>query len=49
MFRAAKRLSAQHRLGLTGTPVQNDAADLWALFDFLAPGLLGECSLSPGQ
>ncbi|KAL4458077.1 hypothetical protein ABPG75_012942 [Micractinium tetrahymenae] len=40
---AAKRagLAAQHRLLLSGTPVQNSVAELWALFDFLMPGLLG--------
>lgn len=40
---AAKRagLAAQHRLLLSGTPVQNNVAELWSLFDFLMPGLLG--------
>lgn len=39
--RAIKRLSAEWRLALTGTPVENRLADLWSLFDFLNPGLLG--------
>lgn len=38
---AAKRVSAQHRLILSGTPIQNDVLELWALFDFLMPGFLG--------
>jgi SNF2 family DNA or RNA helicase len=39
--RAVKALSARHRLILTGTPVENSLADLWSLFDFINPGLLG--------
>jgi superfamily II DNA or RNA helicase len=39
--RAAKSLRARVRLALTGTPVENRLGDLWSLFDFLAPGLLG--------
>jgi superfamily II DNA or RNA helicase len=38
----ARGLRAQHRLGLTGTPMENHLGELWALFDFIAPGLLGE-------
>jgi hypothetical protein len=38
----ARRLRAQHRLCLTGTPMENHLGELWALFDFIAPGLLGE-------
>ena len=37
----AKKLRAQARIILTGTPVENRLADLWSLFDFLNPGLLG--------
>lgn len=40
--RAAKRLKASHRLCITGTPVENHLGELWALFDFLNPGLLGD-------
>ncbi|KAG1666532.1 hypothetical protein FOA52_014429 [Chlamydomonas sp. UWO 241] len=36
-----KRVVAQHRLLLSGTPVQNNALELWSLFDFLMPGFLG--------
>ena len=39
--RAVRRLKAQSRIALTGTPVENRLGDLWALFDFLNPGLLG--------
>ena len=39
--RAVKELKAAGRFALTGTPVENRAADLWSIFDFLNPGLLG--------
>jgi superfamily II DNA or RNA helicase len=39
--RAVKRLSSQWRLALTGTPVENRLSDLWSIFDFINPGLLG--------
>ncbi|MGB7046629.1 MAG: DEAD/DEAH box helicase, partial [Methylocella sp.] len=39
--RAAKALKADARLALTGTPVENHLGDLWSIFDFLNPGLLG--------
>ena len=39
--KAVKRLQADARIVLTGTPVENRLADLWSLFDFLCPGLLG--------
>ncbi|XP_067936864.1 TATA-binding protein-associated factor 172-like [Watersipora subatra] len=38
---AVKRLNCNHRLILTGTPVQNNTLELWSLFDFLMPGYLG--------
>lgn len=38
---AAKRLRAQHRLVLTGTPVENSVSDLWSIMDFLMPGYMG--------
>ena len=38
---AVKRLQAQHRLLLSGTPIQNNVLELWSLFDFLMPGFLG--------
>jgi superfamily II DNA or RNA helicase len=39
--RAVKRLIAQTRIALTGTPVENRLGDLWSIFDFTHPGLLG--------
>ncbi len=39
--RAVKRLHARSRIALTGTPVENRLTDLWSIFDFINPGLLG--------
>ena len=39
--RIVKSLKGNHRLALTGTPVENRLSDLWSLYDFLTPGLLG--------
>ncbi len=39
--RAVKNVKATARLALTGTPVENRIGDLWSLFDFINPGLLG--------
>ncbi len=39
--RTVKTLKADARLALTGTPVENRLGDLWSIFDFLNPGLLG--------
>ncbi len=39
--RAAKRLPAGVRFALTGTPIENRLSELWSIFDFLMPGLLG--------
>jgi non-specific serine/threonine protein kinase len=39
--RTAKQLRARARLALTGTPVENRLGDLWSIFDFVNPGLLG--------
>jgi SNF2 family DNA or RNA helicase len=39
--RAAKKLNAQARFALTGTPIENRLGDLWSIFDFINPGLLG--------
>ncbi|MBX7112899.1 MAG: DEAD/DEAH box helicase [Myxococcaceae bacterium] len=38
---AAKRLKARARIALTGTPIENRLMDLWSMFDFINPGLLG--------
>ncbi len=39
--RAVKKLQAVNRIIMTGTPMENHLGDLWSLFDFLNPGLLG--------
>jgi hypothetical protein len=39
--RVAKTLDAATRIALTGTPVENRLSDLWSIFDFTHPGLLG--------
>jgi len=42
--KSARLLNAAHRLVLSGTPVQNHLGDLWSLFEFLNPGMLGAVS-----
>ncbi len=42
--KAVKKLSAQSKVVLTGTPVENRLSDLWSLFDFINPGLLGKAA-----
>jgi len=39
--RAVKKIKSRSRIALTGTPVENRLGDLWSMFDFLCPGLLG--------
>lgn len=39
--RAVKKIPAANRIAMTGTPVENRLSDLWSLFDFVNPGLLG--------
>jgi SNF2 family DNA or RNA helicase len=39
--KAAKQLAAHARVALTGTPIENRLGDLWSIFDFCNPGLLG--------
>ncbi|MDP2643630.1 MAG: DEAD/DEAH box helicase [Desulfobacterales bacterium] len=41
---AIKKLKAENRICMTGTPVENRLFDLWSLFDFLNPGMLGNKS-----
>ena len=41
LFQAVQKLKANHRLVLTGTPIQNDVCELWTLFEFLIPSYLG--------
>ncbi len=42
--KAVKKLSAEHRIALTGTPLENKLTDLWSIIDFLNPGFLGNLS-----
>ncbi len=42
IHRAIKTIRAAHRVCLTGTPVENHLGELWAIFDVLNPGLLGD-------
>jgi SNF2 family DNA or RNA helicase len=39
--KAVKILKGNHRLALSGTPIENTSMELWSLFDFLMPGFLG--------
>ena len=39
--RTIKRFRARNRIAMTGTPLENRLSDLWSLFDFINPGLLG--------
>ena len=40
--KAGRLLRGAHRLALSGTPVENHLGELWSLFEFLNPGMLGE-------
>jgi superfamily II DNA or RNA helicase len=42
--KAVKKLKASTRVALTGTPVENRLGDLWSIFDFINPGLLGNAT-----
>ncbi len=43
--KAARLLTADHRLALSGTPIENHLGELWSLFEFLNPGMLGAASV----
>jgi superfamily II DNA or RNA helicase len=43
--KAARLLRADHRLALSGTPIENHLGELWSLFEFLNPGLLGRSTV----
>jgi len=47
--RVVRELSARHRLCLTGTPLENHLGELWAQFDFLLPGFLGDAKAFNAQ
>jgi superfamily II DNA or RNA helicase len=42
--KACRLLKARHRLALSGTPIENHLGELWSLFEFLNPGMLGRAS-----
>ncbi|NJK96655.1 MAG: hypothetical protein HC905_18580 [Bacteroidales bacterium] len=44
IFQAVSELNSQHKLVLTGTPIENSLSDLWSQMHFVNPGLLGELS-----
>jgi superfamily II DNA or RNA helicase len=39
--KACRLIRAEHRLAITGTPVENNLDELWSIFEFLSPGMLG--------
>jgi SNF2 family DNA or RNA helicase len=43
--KAVRLLRGAHRLALSGTPVENHLGELWSLFEFLNPGMLGEAKV----
>jgi superfamily II DNA or RNA helicase len=43
--KAARLLKGRHRLALSGTPIENHLGELWSLFEFLNPGMLGAASV----
>ncbi|WP_321474954.1 DEAD/DEAH box helicase [uncultured Paludibaculum sp.] len=43
--KAARLLKGRHRLALSGTPIENHLGELWSLFEFLNPGMLGEAKV----
>jgi superfamily II DNA or RNA helicase len=46
--RIVKKLNARSRFALTGTPIENHLGDLWSIFDFINPGLLGSAKQFTG-
>ncbi len=43
--KASRLLQGRHRLALSGTPIENHLGDLWSIFEFLNPGMLGRSSV----
>ncbi|MGE0374726.1 MAG: DEAD/DEAH box helicase [Planctomycetaceae bacterium] len=43
--KASRLLQTDHRLALSGTPIENHLGDLWSIFEFLNPGMLGRSSV----
>jgi superfamily II DNA or RNA helicase len=46
--KAARLLRGRYRLALSGTPIENHLGELWSLFEFLNPGMLGTASVFKG-
>ncbi len=46
--KAVRLLKGQHRLALTGTPIENHLGELWSILEFLNPGMLGSASVFKG-
>ena len=42
--KASRLLQSEHRIALSGTPIENHLGDLWSIFEFLNPGMLGRSS-----
>jgi SNF2 family DNA or RNA helicase len=47
--KAVRLVKANHRLALSGTPVENHLGELWSLLDFLNPGIMGKASAFSGK
>jgi superfamily II DNA or RNA helicase len=43
--KAARLLKAKHRLAMSGTPIENHLGELWSIFEFLNPGMLGTATV----
>jgi superfamily II DNA or RNA helicase len=43
--KAARLIKARHRLAMTGTPIENHLGELWSIFEFLNPGMLGSAAV----
>lgn len=43
--KASRLIKAEYRVALSGTPIENHVGDLWSIFEFLNPGMLGRSSL----
>ena len=46
--KAVRLVRADHRIAMSGTPIENHLGELWTLFDFLNPGMLGRVALFSG-
>src|SRR5947209_1788356 len=43
--KAARLLKGRHRLAMSGTPIENHLGELWSIFEYLNPGMLGTASV----